>query len=304
MDIKRLKKEILNKTLNDDLIIFEVKDDSSYFVVNQYIKEISNFKNLEISYENNIQNISNSLFNVDSSLVVCDLRGDKTGVTEISDSISNIKNTVIIMDNIPTKIWNIFESQIVVVPKLENWQIQDYVYSRLNGVKKEELDKFIINYNYNIQDLENEINKISIFDEKSRDFYFRSFIEEGLFDKFNQFTLFDLSNAITSRNIDKVAQIISSNTKIELIPLIGLLYNNFKNIINIQLDKYSSFQSLGMSQKQYNAIKYYNCNKYSKEELFKILKLLDSIDNKLKKGEIQEDIIFNYILIYILGDNK
>ena len=304
MDIKRLKKEILNKTLNDDLIIFEVKDDSSYFVVNQYIKEISNFKNLEISYENNIQNISNSLFNVDNSLVVCDLRGDKTGVTEISDSISNIKNTVIIMDNIPTKIWNIFESQIVVVPKLENWQIQDYVYSRLNGVKKEELDKFIINYNYNIQDLENEINKLSIFDEKSRDFYFRSFIEEGLFDKFNQFTLFDLSNAITSRNIDKVSQIISSNTKIELIPLIGLLYNNFKNIINIQLDKYSSFQSLGMSQKQYNAIKYYNCNKYSKEELFKILKLLDSIDNKLKKGEIQEDIIFNYILIYILGDNK
>ena len=304
MDIKRLKKEILNKTLNDDLIIFEIKDDSSYFIVNQYIKEISNFKNLEVSYENDIQNISNSLFNVDNSLVVCDLKGNKIGATDFSDSIFNIKNTIIVMDNIPTKMWDILESQIVVVPKLENWQIQDYVYSRLNGVKKEELDKFISNYKYNIYDLENEINKVSIFDEKSRDFYFRSFIEEGLFDKFNQFTLFDLSNAITSRDINKVTQIISSNTKIELIPLIGLLYNNFKNIINIQLDKYSSFQSLGMSQKQYNAIKYYNCNKYSKEELFKILKLLDSIDNKLKKGEIQEDIIFNYILIYILGDNK
>ena len=65
MKLIDLKNKILNKSLNDDALIFVNK--GSDFLINTYIKQISKNKNLEIVYSNNLNKDSN-LFDFNEDL--------------------------------------------------------------------------------------------------------------------------------------------------------------------------------------------------------------------------------------------
>ena len=72
-------------------------------------------------------------------------------------------------------------------------------------------------------------------------------------------------------------------------------------VIDIQLAKNASAESLGISGKQFWAIKNFNCNRYSREELIYIYKLLTSIDLYIKTGYMNTDIVKDYIIFKILA---
>ena len=59
-------------------------------------------------------------------------------------------------------------------------------------------------------------------------------------------------------------------------------------------------EALGISGKQFWAIKKYNCNKYSRDELIYIYDMLTSIDLYIKSGYMNTNMIQDYIVFKIL----
>ena len=118
---------------------------------------------------------------------------------------------------------------------------------------------------------------------------------------YNNYKIFDLTNAILQRDIFKLQDIYKSNLKVESFAFLALLIKNFKLVIDIQLARNTTAESLGISGKQFWAIKKYNCNKYSKDELVYIYNMLTSIDLYIKSGYMNTDIVQDYIVFKILS---
>ena len=75
---------------------------------------------------------------------------------------------------------------------------------------------------------------------------------------------------------------------------------NIKNIINIQLDNKATAESLGMTTKQFNAIKY-NIGYFNKQSLIEIFNIITDIDYKLKSGQLPANLIIDYLMLNILS---
>jgi DNA polymerase III delta subunit len=82
--------------------------------------------------------------------------------------------------------------------------------------------------------------------------------------------------------------------------LLTILYNNFLNVINIQLGINPTAESLGMKHGQFNAIKY-NCGYYSVSQLVNISRLLTDMDRKVKSGEFPTSIMRDYLILSVLS---
>lgn len=197
-----------------------------------------------------------------------------------------------------------YNTYIIDFPKLENWQIKDFVYSSLEGIATSDLDWLIGQAGFNNFRLALEVDKLKLFSITERPYIFKLLKLENGYSDLTQFSVYDLSNALINRDIDALKtcyQSIDPKT-FNIIGCIQLLYTNFRNIISIQLSKFPNIPPKGMSQKQYYAIKHnVNMQRYNKEQLLKIFAMLTSIDQELKLGNINTDFLLNYIISFILG---
>ena len=134
MTLEDLKTSIENGVLDYPLIIFQCDD--SAFIPHQYLRRIameSGKELIPISSIDEIFNVQPSLFfrEVDDKLYRffdCDT------LECFSSKANELENTFIICKKVKDSISTECSSYIVTVPKLESWQIQDYVYSIATGV--------------------------------------------------------------------------------------------------------------------------------------------------------------------------
>lgn len=149
--------------------------------------------------------------------------------------------------------------------------------------------------------LDNEIDKITIFDEKDRMNMFLSLNQDGCYNDLNNFNIFNFISAIVKRDYTNVIGILKIRDTIDLEPmgLITLLTRQFKNIIDIQLGNNPTPDKLGLQPKQFNAIKY-SCGKFSSDRLIYIYDLLTGIDYRLKSGLLDNDKIIDYVICNIM----
>lgn len=290
MRIEDLKLKIENRSIDDSIIIFIIEDND--FIPLQYIKEISRIKNKDISYLQDVSQLRSSIFDESQDIVV--LRTDNI---EVSESISNKKNTYIICKNI-----NIDMDCVVRVPKLENWMIESYAFSVLpSKIKKEEILSFIDNCGYNIFKIDNELQKLQLFDKDIRPFIFNKMIEEESFLESEKNISFAIVNALAKKDMNQLITILERDlSSIDPVGLSTLLINQFRNILSIQLSNAPTPESIGVKPNQFWAIKHI-CNIYTKEQLVKIFLSLTSIDKKLKTGELSSSHIIDYIIVSILS---
>ena len=89
------------------------------------------------------------------------------------------------------------------------------------------------------------------------------------------------------------------NIDCDEIGFLTLLYNNFRNVLRVQLNPSVNPESIGLNQKQFWAIKY-NCNFYNKDQLMKIFNLITEIDKKIKTGQMEVKYIIDYVITSIL----
>ena len=302
MDLKELKQQIENKDIHIGFSIF--KYDDIDFLPYQYVNYISKINGLEIEYLDDLSTIINShsdLFGCDSiatTLRVCKLKSfDIT-----SEKLREESNLIVICKEVSKEAQEFFYQNIVEFPKLEEWQIKDYVYSLLEGVDTKKLDYLITLCNNNIYRLENEISKISIFSLNERKYVFDDFIDDGIFSDLSQYSIFNLTTALMKKDISAVMSIYKEIEKFDCEPLglVTLLYQNIRNVISVQLSSNPSPESTGLPTKRFWAIKYM-CGFYTKEQLMKLFDLVTSIDKQLKTGYITNDIIIDYLICNIMS---
>ena len=276
MNIQELKFKIENKTLNDDGLIFYYQ--KNRFLIDQYIYEISKLKNRPIIWNDSLNNDFSMFGDIDDGNLI---------VISTNDEINIVPNNTIIITQ--TKCDNCIE-----FPELEKWQIKDYVYSVCHGVENDILDKLLI-ANNDIYCLQNEIDKICIFDEPVRKTVSQQFIDENVFHNISSVGYFDFSNAVQNKNKKSIGEMYN---EIEHEPMgfVGLMYKQFRNMINVYLQNNPNEQNTGLKDKQIWAIKNV-CKKYTKQQVLNIFKFLSEIDYKLKSGELTTDIMFDYVLI-------
>lgn len=285
IDLVVFKKQIENNTLildNNSLFIFIGKDKSSEFIFDQYLKIFSSNNNLLINYVQSLE--CNNLFDDHNQI--------KVFKTDKLDKMSCSFNGWIYCKTISKEIKDAISEYTVELSKLEKWQIIDYISSKCH-IEIDQAELLYSNYS-DIYKLDIESTKLSIFNKNIFDILNDQLEQTG-------YELFDLTNAILQRDLVQLKLLYRSNIKVDTFALLSVLIKNFKQVIDIQLSKNASAESLGISGKQFWAIKKYNCNKYSRDELVYIYKLLTSLDLRIKTGQISSDIIQDYIVFKIIS---
>lgn len=300
LDIKTIKSEIDNENIKNTFIIFKYSDTD--FIAFQYFNAICNLLGAECNYIDSLSELNtkhSNLFAEPTESIINLYKADKF---ETTDENLMRKNLIIICKSVEKKTAVMYNDYVVEIPKLEDWQIQDYVYSLAEGVEEKELDKLLNVCKNDIYRIDAELNKLLLFKEVERKHVYQQFIEDGIFNDLSTYSIFDFSNAIIKKDINSLKNIYRELEKIDVEPmgLLTVLLNNFRNIMKIQLANNPTAESCGMKSGQFWAIRH-QCGIYTKEQLLKIFDFLTNIDKQIKTGNMPvNSFLIDYVVITIL----
>ena len=159
MELKKFKDLIESNNYNGEAIIINNYNDCP-FLVHQYMHTVITNNDFKLINVNNVSEIpvgsNNFLSVIDKDyFYVCYV--DKP---EELRKIINFKNCWLIYTGKKLKDVLDIEEYIVDISKIEEWQIKDYVYTRGEGVDKNDLDYLISLSNSDLFRLEKELDKI------------------------------------------------------------------------------------------------------------------------------------------------
>jgi DNA polymerase III delta subunit len=300
MTLQELKQSIETNTFKPTTMILVSEDK---FIPLQYVEEIK--KQYNILYIESLQELvpnEDDIFE-DYTEISSDIIIFNTELVDFSDEILfNKDNVIVITNKIDKSSKKFYGDMVIEVPKLVDWQIKDMVYSFGKGVDSKHLDWLIHNCNGNVNRLYQEMTKLLIFSESERTHLFEEMIEDGAFDDLSANTIFNFTNAILKKDYSRLKLIYEEIDNIDVndFGLLTILYNNFLNVINIQMGVNPTPESLGMSWGQFNAIKH-NCGYYSGAQLINILKLISDMDRRIKSGEFPTNIMRDYMILSIFS---
>ncbi len=302
MKIERLREIIeQNKYDNTSFIINNI--DNCPFLAHQYIHHLILSNNLQSLHVDNISEIPT--WSDEGFLSMLESNYFYIYYTDKLDElslVSTLKRCCIIYTGRKIKDVEKIKEYIVDIPKVELWQIKDYTYSRGKGIDIEDLDRLLELTDHDLWRLEKELDKIEIFEEKYRKDLFKQFIADGTLGDLIPYNSFNFVSAIIKRQKAEAVRIYEElkNTGINHMGIIALLYNNFRNIIKIQLSPNPTPENAGLKSNQFWAIKKNNIGYYTKEELMYIFGFLTDIDRQIKMGEIEVEKSIEYLLVHIL----
>ena len=305
MNLEELKYKIETNNYNGESFIINNYDNCP-FLVHQYIQDIVKHNGFEFMFPEDLSQVQGKSSNFLSTPISNYFYVYYTDDDKELRNIENVTNCCIVYTGKKLKDTLDIDNYIINIPKIEDWQIKDYVYTRGKGVNQKSLD-YLINLSKNdLWRLEKELDKIEIFDEKYRDGLFNQFVKENVFSDLSEFDSFKLIDAIVKRNPKKAFEIYYDLNKFGLnkMGVIMLLYNNFRNIIKIQLSPQPTPENTGLKSNQFWAIKKNNVGFYHKNELLYIFWLITDMDRKIKTGEIPTELSVEYLLIKIFGGIK
>lgn len=281
MDIREVKTKIEDNTITNDPLIFLYSD--CKFICYQYIDTICKNKGLT---KLNISSLSEMTSDDDffgdgtsSYLYVYDVDKLTENVTEDN------KNLIVITKSVPKNL----SIDYTEIPKLVAWQVEDYMKMRLPGLAELQIKWLCEIAKFDPFRLNNEADKLAIFPPASQGVVFDELNQENAYCDLNNLTIFNFTNAVMKKNLVTIHDVLADLKYIDIegTGLITIFHNQFKHVIDIQLNPRSTAASLGMNPKQYNAIRYGCCGKYTPSQLINIYDFITSLDARLKNGEFQ-----------------
>lgn len=303
MELSELKQFIIQKNIPKLLIFFGEERK----LIEYYIDEIANVQKLEkIKYEN-----INQLFNTFSSKNI--LKTKKAlnivsieSLSKIDKQISMLanlnENIIIMVDNIDKRS-SLYKSNvdyIIEFSKLSVDLIKALLKTKLR-VDDNLIDWLIETCNGSYDRCLLEADKLLIFNSDNYNQLMKQLIADGSIYREIPDNVFDFSNAVVGRDKIKAFKVYEDVKKSShnAISLLSILYNSFKNIMLVQLSSNPTEKSTGLPEKQINALRY-RINKYSGRELINILGLILKLDLDLKQGNIEENLIIDYLLTKVM----
>lgn len=303
MTLEELKNDVMNKNYSGCPVIFVYSD--SKFVPIQYIDRIVQDNNYTIDYRYEIDNSIISMVDLfGQNLNEKYIRVFDVDSFEFNDSrLIDEKNIFIICKKIGDDVKSLYKQLIINVPKLEDWQIKDYVYSLVEGIKESDLNHLIQLCGNNIYRIESEIAKLSLFKADMRQKLYDEFRVDGVFSDLSDATIFDLADSILKRDTIKFISIYKQIDSIDVNPLglVSVLYQSIKNIIKIQLVKNSTPESTDIAKNKFFAIKYNYVGKYNRNQLVQLFLFLTDVDKQIKTGKLDVNDLIDYIITFIFS---
>ena len=299
MTCEELKSKIINKTLDNSLLILCYKDTD--FVVKQYVNQIAKNNNLKKLYIESLDEISidaNEFFEVAEDILYI-LKADKFVCVE---RLNEYKNVIVICKEVINK--DLYSDGIVIVPQINKDNVLEYMSVLCPGISEEKLNWLYDLTGGDIFRVDKEMKKLSIFSNSSQESVFNSLVETGGYADLNTSTIYTLVNAIINKDISTIKDITDRLDVIDIegTGLVTILIRNIKNIIDVQTNTKATAESLGMSQKQFYAVSR-NCGKFTVKQLADIFEFLTDIDYRLKSGllEMDNSQMVNYVITNVIG---
>ena len=280
MKLEDLKSKLLNENIHISFLVFECEE--SYFIPKQYITYYAEKNNLNISYIESVQEISNNtnIFGNDNYLYI--LIQDKYELEKIN--YDTVDNCIVICKTSK----DIDKKFICKVPKLQKWQVLEYERQVCSGLSTIIYERLYNITQGNINRIDLELAKIKIFPQEIRENIYQSISQSGGYSDLSTTTVFNYTNAIMHKDLTTLIAIQKELQSIDVegVGILVILNKNIKQLIDVQMSKNSSPEALGMQKNQYYAIKY-NCGVFTNTQLIKMFKFLTSLDDKLKSGNLQ-----------------
>lgn len=306
MDLEQLKTLVISNIIPRGVTILLYRYDD--FVPLQYIESYR--KNaVNVKYVDDLSIVTtrvDSLFgdytDDSNTLYVYSCDNLELSETEMSNIQIATKNVIVICPKVSDTVQSMLSDKIIVVPKLEKWQIEDLAYSMADGADPDDIAYLLKVCGNDVHRLYNELEKVSLFSEKERKSAVKDFIYDGIFNDLSHYNVFDISTAIVKRDVNTLKSVYSeiNNIDCEPIGLVTLLLKNFRDVITVQLSSNPSPERCGMESKKFWAVKY-SCGYYTREQLIKIYEMLTSIDFQIKTGSISTSALVDYMITYIFS---
>lgn len=305
MDIRELKLEIENGILDNKQMIWKItdevawgpyNDESCWFICKQYIHKIAESKGLNVKFISSFDEVASEGFIEDDNLYVYRVK-ELLAYKEVDNSIIICNKTT---------------QPCIEIPRLEAWQFLDYMRTVVPGVDAQDLEFLLSKYEfhmgrstyYRYQKFYNDMLKIAIFPQSVQQSVLEMLDSNGEYDNVSNFTMFDLSNAVLKKDRKAGLEVIKALPYIDSKPdllFLSIIKGNIKKVIDIQLSTSATASDLGMSDKQYYAIKKNNCGIYSNNELIEMYRLLTAMENKFKFEGLGADQITDYLVCRLFG---
>ena len=264
------------------------KDDTSKFVANQYLHYFARKNDCTVKPVEEIIQAKGSKFGSFENILY------KYECEELNEFMSLSSNIWIICDKVSKEVKKELDDNIVSIPKLEEWQIKDYITS-ISELTEDQANN-IINFYKDIVKVDIELKKLTIFKSNM----YEELIDQIIFNE--ERPIFDITDALIKRDKNKLSAIIKDGIDdIEPYALLAILIKNMKLVIDIQLAKNPTAESVGISSKQFWAVSKYSCNHYTRDELIYLYDMLTGIDLKIKTGGIDTSNVVNFIISKFLG---
>lgn len=295
MEMKALKNKLIDKTISDDPIIFKYSDNK--FLCNQYIDEICKIRGLTKQYIESIEeSIEDSMFDLEpETLYVV----DKDKFEEYPDN--SYKNLVVICKTLPDNL----EIDYIDVTKVVNWQVEDYVKYRLQGLTEKEVEWLCKIAKYDIYRLDQECKKIELFPVGAQREIFREINSDNGYSDLSDLNIFNFTEAIIKKDLVAVGEMIPELEILDLEPLavVTIMLKKFKQILALQTNTQSVIKTLGMSDKQIWFLKKNQTGIYTDGQLMKNIDFLTGIDYNIKSGnlDLNRENLLSYIVLNLLS---
>lgn len=303
MKLEELKQQIESSTLDDQLIIFVNNENT--FLSNQYITEIARIKRLPIEYLENLNFLKKSSFDIFGMSAMTSnstLRVYKTDkISELSTAVFSETNLIIVCNKFELEDAT-FSRYVIKLPKLEEWMIKDYVYSLLEGIQQKDLDWLVKVCDNNIERLDQEISKLSMFDPRQRQTLFRDFVDEHMLGDLSEYTIFNITNAIQAKDKQTLKTILPEiqNIDVEAVGLVKVLWQNIKKLISVWMTPNPTPENTGLKSNQIYAISKLP-RVFTPQQLIDSFECVSNVDYQLKSGDLPAELIVDYLIIKILS---
>lgn len=299
LNLNEVKTALENNKDIDQFLIFYYEDTTDYIPV-QYAKALAHIRNSEILYVNELDEINSSpdpFSEPTSNLYVY-----KTDSLERIPAKYLQNNLIIITPKLLKDAEKEYDEYILRIPKLEEWQIVDYIKTVSPGLTQDEMEWLVRTYKSNMYRVELEVDKLKPFSESARQYIFEDFYVDHVFETLSEYGIFDFTNAIQSKDLQTISNILSDINHIDIEPtgLITLLCANFKKLIKVWLNKNPTPENTGLKSNQIWAINRLS-RTYTKEQLVKVFELVSDMERRLKTGEMPEELIIDYLTVKILS---
>ena len=284
--LEELKRSIEDGSVTKDGIVF-VSDET--FVPMQYIRAIATIYKVDVVRVESVDELKPGvgLFGSQSPsearVVICN---------EFSGGILNELSYVVCHK---------CDGDCVEVPKLEKWQIVDYLVS--NSSQKISADKLkkLAEVCGDIYSVDNEMSKYIIFQDSAQKGIFDRLLLDNQFPEDKSKTIFDFSNAILSGNKDAVKSMLNKvdALKIEPVVLSSVLYKQLRNMILVGFNKNPTEQNTGLSSKQIYATRK-SLDGKTASDVIKKFDIVCDVDVKLKSGLLKNNRVIDYLVVRLL----